>query len=81
MIDLYAGLSEQEIQDRTRPFFFLQVGDVFTFNGAPYMRIGRIPVTGMDAFPIEYNAVGLGYGVPVVFSNNTMVIELDNPYK
>jgi len=81
MLDVFKGLSEQEIYDRTRPFFFLECGDMFTHNCVVYLKVGRIPVSGMDCFPIEYNAVSLYSGVPVTFSNDTIVIEVDNPYK
>lgn len=81
MLDLSSGMSTQELQDNTFPFFNLEVGDCFLYDSCPYMKIGTVKVNGEYIFPIEKNAIGLSNGIAVSFSNNIIVTVVPNPFK
>ena len=78
MFDPYQGLSNAEICERTYPFYNIEVGDMFVYDFGVYIRIEDKSLIHKE-YRFEYNALSMA-GHPVTFTNDTLVMLIDNPY-
>lgn len=62
------------------PFANLEVGDVFLFNFAPFIRTGRIKAFSKWG-DYEVNAVSLINGTGIIMKKDDKVILIENPWK
>lgn len=62
------------------PFYYMEVGDVFLYNYAPFIRIGAKNIRGVFV-EFEVNAVSLINGRAIHLDNDDLVILIENPWK
>ena len=65
------------------PFANLEVGDVFLYGFAPFIKVGKIRGKGAKYTEINYdaNAVSLINGTCIMFNKSEKVFLIENPWK